>query len=76
MYSKIVSNLVYSKDDVAESRQAFLTYLKVQVRPLGFNRIQLQLEAKQEFWENRREIYLEFFNFMLDTATQRMIRNS
>ena len=76
MYSKIVSNLVYSKDDVAESRQAFLTYLKVQVRPLGFNRIQLQLEAKQEFWENRREIYLEFLNFMLDTATQRMIRNS
>lgn len=76
MYSKVVSNLIFSKDDVAASRQAFLNYLNVQIKPLGFGRIQLFLDVKQEFISNKREICLEFFNFMLDTSTQRRMRNS
>ena len=71
MYVREISNLIYSKRDLAEARQAFAKFLDVKVVPVSYGRVSLSVGVLAAFQNQEREIVLEFFNYLLDAAIQR-----
>ena len=71
MYVREISNLIYSKSDLAEARQAFAKFLDVKVVPVSYGRVSLSVGVLSAFQNQEREIVLEFFNYLLDAAIQR-----
>lgn len=71
MYVREISNLIYSKRDLAEARQAFAKFLDVKVVPVSYGRVSLSVGVLSAFQNQEREIVLEFFNYLLDAAIQR-----
>lgn len=71
MYTREISNSIYTKKDLAEARQAFVKYLSVQVLPVSKGRVLLTIKVKSEYLSQEREVILEFFNYLMDTSIQR-----
>ena len=72
-FSLEVIDEIYSKKSVFDAREAFSSYLTLQITPLGRGRSKLFIKIKPKYLENSREVLLEFMNYMLDRSVQLLL---
>ena len=73
--SKIIDNSIYSKPALSETRQAFKEYCSVNAVPIANQQVKLLININDKYQDNKREIVLEFMNFLLDLSAQKHINN-
>lgn len=66
----LVTDDIYSKQSIEDAKRAFSSYLKVKVNRLSKSKTELELTATNCAEGERRELFLEFLNYVLDRSTQ------
>ena len=64
-----LDNRIYPKQAVFDAKSAFASYADVRVVQNGRN-VALSFTVKPAFDSSRRQIYLEFLNYLLDRTIQ------
>jgi len=76
IYTRVVSNLMYSRQSIAAAQSAFRAHCSVTVRPQGQGNVAVHVKPLGESAREPTQAVLEFWNFVLDTEAQRRLAMS
>lgn len=69
-FTTILSNDIYPKQVILESKLAFSDFADFSVTPVSAGKISLSIRPREEYEQQSREIILSFFNYALDLAAK------
>ena len=67
---RIIDHAIYPRQALSEARVAYKDYCIVRVEPASGNKARLSIEVSSSHLNNKREVVLNFMNFMLDKALE------
>jgi hypothetical protein len=68
--TRLLDNAFYPRKAVAKARESYREYCMVNAVPTGEGQVALTVTVFPEHTKNAREVLLEFWNFLLDTACE------
>lgn len=69
----VIDHELYPKKAILDARVAFLEYMDIKLSPISSRSVKLIITINPQYNENKRQIYLEFFNYILDKSTQLLL---
>lgn len=69
----VIDHELYPKKAILDARVAFLEYMEIKLSPISSRSVKLIITINPQYNENKRQIYLEFFNYILDKSTQLLL---
>ncbi len=69
----VIDHELYPKKAILDARVAFLEYMDIKLSPISSSSVKLIITINPQYNENKRQIYLEFFNYILDKSTQLLL---
>lgn len=65
-----IDNTIYPKKAVSEARMAYREYFDSTIEATTSHTVKLTISVKSKYENNRREVILNFWNYLLDRACQ------
>lgn len=69
----VIDNDLYPKKAILDARVAFLEYMDIKLSPISSKSVKLFITINPKYNDNKRQIYLEFLNYILDKSTQLLL---
>jgi hypothetical protein len=71
-----IDNALYSRKALAAAREAYAQYCSVRATPQSDGLVDVTVDVKAEYAQESRQVTLEFWNYLLDTACQQRIESA
>ena len=74
-YTRSIDNALYSRKALADARSAYAEYCTVRGTPRPDGLVDVTVEVKAGYSDDKRQVILEFWNFFLDTVCQQRLES-
>ncbi len=68
-----IDNAFYPRKAFVKAREAYAAYCVVDVLPIDNGLVEVTVEVKPEYADDERQVTLEFWSFLLDTACEQQL---
>lgn len=68
-----VDNAFYPRKALVKAREAYAEYCVVSALPIDHGLVEVSVEVKPQYASDARQVILEFWNFLLDTACEQQL---
>ena len=69
-FARSIDNALYPRKALVKAREAYAAYCTVKAKPRSDGLVDIVVEVKPEYADDARQVVLEFWNFLLDTACE------
>jgi len=75
-FTRNIDNQIYSRKALAVVREAYSKYCTTQIVPLANGEAAVTVHIKNEYFDDGRQVFLEFWNYFLDISCKQKIESS
>ena len=76
VFVRHIDNAFYPRKAFVKAREAYAAYCVVSALPVDHGLVEVTVKVKPEYADDARQVILEFWNFLLDTACEQQLESA